>query len=555
MRIALFTLNSQFIHSSLALRYLRSAIGDHFGEVTMMEFQINDDRRTVLAELGRINPDLIACSCYIWNVQQTLALLRDWKQVLPHLTVVLGGPEVGARAGALLDTEASIDYVIAEEGEMALRQLLLALSGKSTDPIPGVFGRGLPASNLPATVLPVEEIPLAYRRDQLNPLKHKLVYVETSRGCPFRCSYCLSAGEKLRFFPMQRVFQELDVLLEANIPLIKFVDRTFNANPARAIQIMSYLLEHRQESRFHFEICADTLTEEMLQFLASVPAGVFQLEIGVQSTDRATLEAINRKSDWCLLAESIRRLQSGNNLSLHLDLIAGLPQQDWDSICQSFNHVISLTPDRLQLGFLKVLPGTPMKAQTAAGNFAVSKHPPYEVLQSDKLSFGQLNRLHLIEQVLEDYYNSGLARESLNYLVQTDPNLSFQMFEQFAVFRRAQGWDRRKYNQEALLEQLTAWLEPDQLLGDLLTIDRARTLTSWQAGWRLPDHWRKAWREYLNGHLSLFAPRTYKQVQRSVFPIPLSPTTLLYYRQPPGSVAVVDQKEKRLLGFTALPLQ
>ncbi|MGI6358138.1 MAG: DUF4080 domain-containing protein [Bacillota bacterium] len=553
MRVALFTLNSQFVHSSLALRYLQAASVDLPIELSLLEYQINDDQRTILAELGRLNPDLIACSCYIWNVEKTLAILRDLKQVMPQLVVVLGGPEVGPRAEELLKTEACIDYVIVGEGERAFRQLLLALSNQSPGPVPGVFGHSPVASNRLQAPMPVGEVPEAYHPGQLNQLAHKLVYVETSRGCPLRCSYCLSAGDKLRFFPMERVLRELDVLLAADIPLIKFVDRTFNANPERAMQIMRYLLDHRGASRFHFEICADLLTEDMLQFMSSVPPGIFQLEIGVQSTNPPTLRAINRKSDWSSLAATIARLQAGKNLALHLDLIAGLPEQDWDSIAQSFNRAISLLPDRLQLGFLKVLPGTPMKAQVAAGGYAVSQHAPYEVLESPWLKFSQLNQLHLLEQVLEDYYNSGLARETLSYLIKTKPTQPFQLFNQFAQFRRAQGWDNQRHNQEALLDQLAAWLNPDRLLSDLLTIDRARTSSSWQAGWRLPDRWRAPWSEYLNRHLSLFAPRTYKQAQRSVFPVALAPFTLEYYQQPRGMVAVVDQKKKSLLEFIALP--
>lgn len=553
MRVALMTLNSKFIHSSLALRYLQSAIASDWPDAALLEFQVNDDQRSLLAELGRLAPEVLACSCYIWNVEPTLALVRDLRQVLPETRIILGGPEVGARAREILYAEPTVDFIICGEGEAVFPQLLRALSGEDSPALPGVFGREHPASNRrPERPLDPELIPHAYLSSDLPSLEHRLVYVETSRGCPFGCSYCLSANDRLRQFPLPRVWQELDRLLAADIPLIKFVDRTFNADQARALTIWRYLLANRQQSRFHFEICADLLTAEALEFLQTVPPGVFQFEIGVQSTDQRTLQAIGRRMHWDKLTQNIERLQSNGNIHLHLDLIAGLPHQEWQGISQSFDQVMQLRPAQLQLGFLKVLPGTPIAEQARDFGLLASSRPPYEVLQTNCLSFQELNQLHLIEQLLESYHNSGLLQETLPHLWSSGMHTPFQLFSDLAKHWQQHELQRVQHSQEALINLISAWLQPDPVVQDLLRIDRARTLPSFQAEWRLPDQWRLRWEDYLNYHLSEFAPRTYKQALRSVFPVAIAPATLNYYRQPPTMVAVVDQRRKRLHGFVEL---
>lgn len=553
MRVVLFTLNSKFIHSSLALRYLQAAVASDFPDTHLLEFQINDDPRGVLAELGRQQPDVLACSCYIWNIEQTLALVRDLRQVYPNLIVILGGPEAGARPAELLQQEPAVSYVVAGEGEGVLHKLLHALGGQVTAPIAGLYGRDRLAANCPPEhPLPVTAIPAPYQAPQLAQLGHKLVYFETSRGCPFGCAYCLSARDRSRFFPLEWVFEQLQVLLDADIPLIKFVDRTFNAQPERAVRIMEYLLAHRQSTRFHFEICADLLTEETLTFLETVPPGVFQFEIGIQSTQPATLAAIWRQMHWGKLAANVLRLKAQHNIHLHLDLIAGLPYQDLDGLAESFNQVMNLVPDQLQLGFLKILPGTPIVERVQEYGYAVSQRPPYEVLQTNWLSFQELNSLHVLEQLLESFYNSGLLQESLRYLWSAGGTQPWQLFRQLAKHWETGQLHRISLGQEALIDHFAAWAPPDAVLADCLTIDRARILPSYPATWRLPDHWRNPWEQYLNQHLEEFSPRTYKQAFRSIFPVPLGPAALAHYGRPPGQVAVVDRELKRVHGFVAL---
>ncbi len=556
MRVVLCTLNSSFTHSSLALRYLRAAIREEWPDNHLLEFQIKDDLRRVVAELGRLQPDVVAFSCYIWNITATLTVASDLKKVLPQVTIILGGPEVSPRAMELLESNLAISYVIAGEGEIAFPQLLKAIEeGREPCTIGGTYYRtsDRQVGSTPVQLIDPEKIPRPYDAEALHELKHKLVYYETSRGCPFGCSYCLSGHDRVRLLPLERVFSDLKILLDANIPLIKFVDRTFNCNPQRALTIMQFLLNNRQESRFHFEICADILSEELLEWLTSVPEDVFQFEIGVQSLNPATLQAIGRRMNWEKLSRNVKRLRAADNIHLHLDLIAGLPGQDWDAIGFSFDQVIALEPHMLQLGFLKVLPGTQMAQQVQEHGLKVSSQPPYEVLATNWLSFAQLNRLHVIEGLLEYYYNSGLLRYSLPYIWTELGPSPFQWFHQLAEHWEARGLHLLSHGREALLAYLENYMQPDGVLQELLTIDKARMLPSFPAQFKLPEADRLAWEEYLTEHLPMWAPRTYKQAFRTVFPIRLQKETLAYLGQSPSyNAAVVDRERQKVIDFIQL---
>lgn len=556
MRVVLCTLNSSFTHSSLALRYLRAAIKAEWPDNHLLEFQIKDDLRRVIAEIGRLQPDVVAFSCYIWNVTATLAVASDLKAVLPDVNIILGGPEVGPRAAELLQSYSAVKFVIEGEGEQALSKLLVAIAERREPrAIAGVYYRDAHGkiSLTHAQRIEPEQIPLPYQLEELGELSNKLVYYESSRGCPFRCSYCLSGNDQVRFFPLERVFSDLRLLLDANVPLIKFVDRTFNCNPERALTIMKFLLSERRDSRFHVEICADILTEDLLDWLASVPKDVFQFEIGVQSVNAATLTAIGRRMQWDKLASNVKRLRQVGNIHLHLDLIAGLPFQDWEAMQNSFDQVIGLKPHMLQLGFLKVLPGTQMAAQVQEHGLKVSTLPPYEVLSTTWLSFAELNRLHVMEQLLEYYYNSGLLLYSLPYVWSKLAASPFQWFQQLAEYWEASGLHALAHGREALFAHMEAYLEPDSVLQDLLTIDKARMLASFPAQFKLPPDCRAAWETYLEEHLASWEPRTYKQAFRSVFPVWLEAETIRYLNQSPAfNVAVIDRDRQEIVDFIGL---
>lgn len=554
MRVVLCTLNSSFTHSSLALRYLRAAIKAEWPDNYLLEFQIKDDLRRVIAEIGRLQPEVVAFSCYIWNITATLAVATDLKAVLPSVNIVLGGPEVGPRAQELLESYSTVNFVIEGEGEQAFSKLLVAIAEhREPRAIAGVYYRNAQGkiSRSNAQRIEPEQIPRPYQLEELGELSNKLVYYESSRGCPFSCSYCLSGNDQVRFFPLERVFSDLKLLLDANVPLIKFVDRTFNCNPERALRIMQFLLSERQDSRFHFEICADILTDELLNWLTNVPKDVFQFEIGVQSVNAATLTAIGRRMQWDKLASNVKRLRQAGNIHLHLDLIAGLPFQDWAAIQTSFDHVIGLQPHMLQLGFLKVIPGTQMAAQVREHGLKVSTLPPYEALATNWLSFAELNRLHVMEQLLEYYYNSGLLLYSLPYVWSKLAASPFQWFHQLALHWEACGLHAVAHGREALFSHIEAYLEPDTILQDLLTIDKARMLASFPAQFRLPPDCREAWETYLEEHLASWEPRTYKQAFRSVFPVWLQAETIKHLNQSPTSnVAVVDRDLREIADFT-----
>lgn len=556
MRVVLCTLNSSFTHSSLALRYLRSAIKEEWPDHHLLEFQIKDDPRRVIAQLGSLEPEVLAFSCYIWNITATLAIATDLKNVLPHVRIVLGGPEVGPRALEVLQQNPAVDYVIEGEGEQALPALLSAIAGTVLpEPIAGVYYRDAAGQVCGATAqrIAAEQIPCPYAQEELSELKNKLVYYESSRGCPFGCSYCLSGNDQVRFLPLRRVFSDLGMLLAANIPLIKFVDRTFNCNPERALTIMQFLIKERSESKFHFEICADILTEELLDWLATVPTGVFQFEIGVQSVNEATLRAIGRRMQWDKLASNVRRLRQRGNIHLHLDLIAGLPFQDWQAMHESFDRVMQLKPHMLQLGFLKVIPGTAMSNQVQDHGLQVSTLPPYEVLATNWLTFAELNQLHVMEQLLEYYYNSGLLSYSLAYIWSRLERSPFQWFHDFAQYWISKGLHRVAHGREALFTYLESYTKPDNVLQDLITIDKARMLASFPAQFKLPQNYRTAWETYLTDHLSAWQPRNYKQAFRSIYPVWLGAETLSYLGQPPASaVAIVDRDSQDVFEFMQL---
>ena len=558
MRIILTTLNSSFTHSSLALRYLRAAIEKEWPKHSLLEFQIKDDPRRILTELGRTEPDVVAFSCYLWNIEATLAMAKDLKAVCPHTRIVLGGPEVGARAYELLRQEAAIDYVVSGEGEAAFPALLRTIAIKTApENVAGVYYRkldGLIEGKAPEK-LTVESIPNPYGLGKMAELENKIVYYESSRGCPFGCSYCLSGNDPLRFWPLTRVFAELRPLLAADIPLIKFIDRTFNSDGRRALEIMQFLLKERKSTRFHFEICADILSDELLSWLEQVPADIFQFEIGVQSLNPETLQAIRRRMHWPKLRNAVTRLKNAKNIHLHLDLIAGLPNQDWGAIAKSFDGVMALKPDMLQLGFLKVLPGTLMAAEKENHGLVVSASPPYEALASRWLSFAELNRLHTIEELLSYYYNSGLLLYSLPYLwEQTSTGSPFDWFDTMAIGWEKAGLHRVAHSREALFAHIEREANADDRLHDLLAIDRARMSPAFPATFKLPGVARQAWEDYLNGHEEKWQPRTYKQAYRSVFPVWIGADTARYLGAPPGSeVAVVDSHLKNITSYTRLP--
>ncbi|HHW48406.1 MAG TPA: B12-binding domain-containing radical SAM protein, partial [Clostridiaceae bacterium] len=391
MRTVLVALNSKYIHSSLAPWYLKAACGDGCGEIIVLEYTINDDIENVLGEIYSLKPDVAAFSCYIWNIGKALRLSENLKKVLPSVKIVLGGPEVSFDAEKIMEENQFIDYIITGEGEAAFKSLLTALKDLKDEPEKSLLSSigslvyrfdGNIFSNNPCELIKdLDQIPSPYTGEMLASTSDKVVYFESSRGCPFSCSYCLSSTiDGVRHFSLDRVKSELFKLIKAGVKLVKFVDRTFNCNKARAKEIFKFVIEHGENTAFHFEAAADLFDDEMIEMLSQAPSGRIQFEIGIQSTNMQTLAAVNRKSNLDRVFDNVRKLRQHGNIHLHLDLIAGLPYEDFCSFKTSFDAVYSLKPHNLQLGFLKMLKGSKIRREAYKYSYNYRSYPPYEVL-------------------------------------------------------------------------------------------------------------------------------------------------------------------------------
>ncbi len=418
-------------NTNLALRYLKTYTEQHWQgapEIILLEWTINDQVLPIVQRLYRQNADIYAFSCYIWNIGLVLRICSQLKKVCPNAVIILGGPEATFDAALRLEKENSVDLIIRGEGEASFLLLLEALNAPAAMPalhnIPGLVWRdpltGLIQINPDGPLLDASEWVFPYSTADLAELKNRIIYYETSRGCPFRCSYCLSALDRtVRHRPLPQVFFELDQLIAADVQQVKLVDRTFNCQPQRALQIWQYLLDRLPDigrTNFHFELAGDLLDDQAVDLLNQAPPGLFQLEIGVQSIHADVLRAINRPAQIDQMQNQVGRLRQAGRVHLHLDLIAGLPGETIDQVSESVNWVLSLRPQQFQLGFLKVLPGSPIRQMAIDRGFLWQDDPPYEILQSDALSFDDLIKLKNIEKMLDLYYNSGLFDHVLFWL-------------------------------------------------------------------------------------------------------------------------------------------
>jgi len=461
--LVLATLNSQYIHSNLALRYLAGVareVGEHH---LVMEFTINDSLDHVMHTIVRAQPQLLAFSCYIWNIEETLKLAQNLKKVLPSLTIVVGGPEVSFETVKLLQDNPFLDMAVRGEGEATFRELLLARrQGGDYRGIIGLTWRlGEDIFENPDRELEedLSRIPLPYGSNPVITDK-RIVYYETSRGCPFNCSYCLSSTIRgVRYFPMDRVREEISALVAQGVQQIKFVDRSFNCHPRRTLELMRFLAELPGETNFHFEIVADALNDEMLELMAGVKPGRFQFEIGVQSTNPNTLARINRRQDLARMAQNIKLLVERRNIHIHLDLIVGLPEEDYHSLADSFNWVYNLQPDYFQLGFLKLLKGTAIREEAPRWDYVYKDYPPYEVLANRWLSYDEIGTLKIIDDLLHRYYNSHVFSYTLGYCI---PRLfagdAFRFYEALAEYYLVEDLAGRPLRRERLYVVLADFL-------------------------------------------------------------------------------------------------
>jgi len=461
MKILLAAVNAKYIHSNPAV-YSLKAFAEKNGspEITVREFTINEPRDKILARIRDEHPDFLGLSVYIWNVTTVRSLIPEIRKLFPGVMIWLGGPEASCRAGEMLTDFPEVTGIVIGEGEKSFSELVCSLEKGQNDlsKIPGILFRdeshvsdegrkeshdreektGLSefVQTSPAVLTDLTEIPFLY--DDLTPFKNRILYYESGRGCPFRCAYCLSSIDKaLRFRNPETVKKELQFFLDNQVKQVKFVDRTFNCKKEHAMEIWRYLKEHDNGiTNFHFELEAEILTDEEIELITSMRPGQLRIEIGIQSTHKETLLAVNRESDWKKLSSIVGRIIRAGNTIVHLDLIAGLPFEDYERFAQSFNDVYALYPDELQLGFLKILYGTPLAEKTEEFGMTCCSFPPYEILSTKWLSETDIRKLKQIEYVLDLYYNS---RQYVSVLPVLEPFFKnpFSLYESLASFFEA----------------------------------------------------------------------------------------------------------------------
>lgn len=452
MKFLLAAINAKYIHSNLGIYSLikyaqdmfadRKARGEEFPEIQieMGEYTINHQMELILQDIYRRSPDVVGFSCYIWNILYVKELVRDLKKVLPQVQIWLGGPEVSYDAEEVLRELPEVKGVMAGEGEETFYHLVEQYMAEEHPTLlsaqPGLIFRkkdGGIHTGMPAPLMDLSRIPFSY--GSLEGLEHRIIYYESSRGCPFSCSYCLSSIDKtVRFRDLDLVKKELSFFLDRRVPQVKFVDRTFNCKKSHSMEIWKFILEHDNGvTNFHFEISADLLDEDELTLMERMRPGLIQLEIGVQTTNPDTIREIRRKMDLVKLENNVRRVNSFRNIHQHLDLIAGLPYEDYESFRKSFNDVYRMEPEQLQLGFLKVLKGSYMEEMAGEYGLLYKSQPPYEVLSTRWLSYGDVIRLKSVEEMVEVHYNSGQFRTVLKELVK-EFDEPFDLFQALAEY-------------------------------------------------------------------------------------------------------------------------
>ena len=445
MKLLLLALNSKFIHSSLGIYSLGKYCQGLGAEIVLQEYTIHEPLSNVLAGIAEINPDILGISCNIWNIEENKKIIQEIKKILPQVLLLLGGPEVLMEPLDFMLQQPSVDYIITGEGELPLKRLLQALlNGQTTKNIPNLAWREeeqLGYEEKPLEVLELNEIPFAYDAELMAKLKNKIIYYESSRGCPFQCSYCLSSiSRKVRFLSLQRLRQEIEFFIAHKVAQVKFVDRTFNASKERTKEVLRCLLQFKSEQiNFHFEIAVDLLDKEGMELLASAPKGFFQLEIGIQTIIPEELVAIERTTDIKQIASNIAMLQKARNCNLHVDLIAGLPLQTYESFLISLEWALRLGVECVQLGFLKVLKGAPLRKQAVKYGLQYLNTAHYEILTTAQMNFTEISALKNIELAVDLFYNKQRLANFWRLFIPTRANAVACFCILAVMFKQEQG--------------------------------------------------------------------------------------------------------------------
>lgn len=464
MKIIASTLNAKYIHTNLAIRYLKAFAAPEF-DIEIAEYTIKDPTMNIVTDLFKKQPDVLGFSCYIWNIEETIKVIENLRKILPQLTIVLGGPEVSYDVVHWLKRLPQIDYIVVGEGEETFKELLTTIrDGLSIDEVEGIafMREGNPIIKPIRKKIDLKESPSPFRFEEDIPhLSKRITYIETSRGCPFSCQFCLSSIEVgVRYFNREKIKDDIRYLMDHGAKIMKFVDRTFNISRSYAMDMFQFLIdEHRPGTVFQFEITGDIMRPEVIEFLnKNAPPGLFRFEIGVQSTNDLTNELVKRRQNFDKLSRTVSMVKEGGKILQHLDLIAGLPEEDYDSFRKTFNDVFVLQPEELQLGFLKMLRGTGLRISAKQYGYTYMDHAPYEILGNNVLDFHDIVKIKQVEDVLEKYWNHHRMDHTVQYLTFHCFETPFDFFQQFGAYWDDRGWTRIGHQLEDLYLRLEQFL-------------------------------------------------------------------------------------------------
>jgi anaerobic magnesium-protoporphyrin IX monomethyl ester cyclase len=465
MNIICTTLNAKYIHTNLAIRYLKAYAEPEF-DVQLVEFTIKDPTMNIVTDLIQRNPNVIGFSCYIWNIEETIKAIKMIKKIDSTIRIVVGGPEVTYDVHEWMSNVPEFDFIALGEGEETFKQLLQQIEGeKDFTQVKGIAYRedGKIRINPQGNKIDLRELPSPFRfEDDIPHLSKRVTYVETSRGCPFSCQFCLSSIEVgVRYFDREKVKDDIRYLMKNGAKTIKFVDRTFNISRSYALEMFRFLIdEHLPGVVFQFEITADIMRPEVIEFLnQEAPPGLFRFEIGVQSTNDFTNELVKRKQNFEKLTRTVTMVKEGGKIDQHLDLIAGLPEEDYYSFRKTFNDVFALRPEELQLGFLKMLRGTGLRINAREHQYIYMDSSPYEILGNNVLSFQDIIKIKQVEDVLEKYWNDHRMDHTVEYLVTHLFPSPFDFFQEFGSYWEGKGWARIGHQLEDLFKRLYQFLD------------------------------------------------------------------------------------------------
>ena len=541
MKIFLTAINAKYIHSNLAVYSLRAYAKDYQDQIVIGEYTINNRVDYILEQIYKAKPDVLCFSCYIWNMDYVEELITEYHKLCPEVPIWVGGPEVSYEVETFLAEHPQVTGVMIGEGERTFQQLCKYYVNQtgSLEEIRGIAFRDQDSGKTVFTPaqepMNMSDIPFCY--DHIENFENRIIYYESSRGCPFNCSYCLSSiDKKLRFRDIELVKKELAFFIEKKVPQVKFVDRTFNCRHDHAMEIWRFVKEHDNGiTNFHFEISADLLNEEELALIHDMRPGLIQLEIGVQSTNETTIQEIHRTMKLELLKDIVRKIQGGENIHEHLDLIAGLPYEDYATFAKSFDEIYALKPNQLQLGFLKVLKGSYMYEHAAEYEIVYHEKTPYEVMKTKWLSFDDVLKIKQVEEMLEVYYNSGQFEITMKVMEPLFES-AFAMFQEFGAFYEEKGYFGMSHSRirraEILLEFMRERKREDTvllMLEESLTFDlyyreNCKSRPSWAPS---PAEFKEQTRYYCkNGVKSHVEPFHYRFPEKSKKALNEIPTRL-----------------------------